>query len=90
MFTKSSDMLNKNTLGVKKCEANKKQPLRPKSHHQDVLNYLNEIQHIFTSVIGFVTWPPFLCQPCYKGGQVTKPIILVKTCYKTTYCISFK
>ena len=26
IFTKSSDMLNKNTLGVKKCEANKKQP----------------------------------------------------------------
>ena len=26
MFTKSSDMLNKNTLGVKKCKANKKQP----------------------------------------------------------------
>ena len=26
MFTKSSDMLNKNTLGVKMCEANKKQP----------------------------------------------------------------
>ena len=25
----------------------------------------------------------FLCQPCNKGGQVTKPIILVKTCYKT-------
>ena len=24
--TKSSDMLNKNTLGVKKCKANKKQP----------------------------------------------------------------
>ena len=26
IFTKSSDMLNKNTLGVKKFEANKKQP----------------------------------------------------------------
>ena len=24
-YTKSSDMLNKNTLGVKKCEAKKKQ-----------------------------------------------------------------
>ena len=24
----------------------------------------------------------FLCQPRYKGGQITKPIILVKTCYK--------
>ena len=26
MLAKSSDMLSKNTLGVKKCEANKKQP----------------------------------------------------------------
>ena len=26
MFTKSSDMLNKNTLGVKKCKVNNKQP----------------------------------------------------------------
>ena len=26
LFTKSSDMLSKNTLGVKKCRANKKQP----------------------------------------------------------------
>ena len=34
-------------------------------------------------MIGFVTWPPLLCQSCYKGGQVTKPFILVKTCYKT-------
>ena len=25
LFTKSSDMLNKNTLGAKKCEANQKQ-----------------------------------------------------------------
>ena len=25
MFTKNSDMLNKNTLGVKKCKANQKQ-----------------------------------------------------------------
>ena len=31
---------------------------------------------IIASMIGFVTWPPFLCQPCYKGGQVA---ILVKT-----------
>ena len=40
-------MLNKNTWGVKKCEANQKQ----------------------------------------KGGQVTKPIILVKICYKLLYVI---
>ena len=33
-------------------------------------------------MIGFVTWPPF-----YKGGQVTKPIILVKICYKLLYVI---
>ena len=55
MFTKSSDMLNKNTLGVKKCGANKKQPylyVRPKalisaeakkSPIKDVSNYLNDI-----------------------------------------------
>ena len=29
-------------------------------------------------MIGFVTWPPFFVPTCYKGGQVTKPIILVK------------
>ena len=38
--------------------------------------------NIFTSMIGFVTWPPFLIVYRYeKGGQVTKPIILVKICY---------
>ena len=26
-------------------------------------------------MIGFVTWPPFICQNYYKGGQMTKPII---------------
>ena len=35
-------------------------------------------------MIGFVTWPPFFC---YKGGKVTKPIILVKICYKLLYVI---
>ena len=36
-------------------------------------------------MIGFrVTWPHF-CTYCYKGGQVTKSIILVKICYKL-YC----
>ena len=49
-----------------------------KSPVRDVLNYLNDIQHIFTRMIGFVTWLPFLYQPCYKGDQVTKPII--RTC----------
>ena len=30
-------------------------------------------------MIGFVTWPPFLYHHLeYKGGQVTKPIIVVK------------
>ena len=33
---------------------------------------------IFTTMIGFVTWPPFLYHHLYKGGQVTKPIIVVK------------
>ena len=42
-------MLNKNTWGVKKCEAN-------------IANR-------------------------HKGGQVTKPIILVKICYKLLYVI---
>ena len=33
---------------------------------------------IFTTMIGFITWPPFLYHHLYKGGQVTKPIIVVK------------
>ena len=37
-------------------------------------------------MIGFVTWPPFIV-PNYKGGQVTKTIILVKICYKLLYVI---
>ena len=36
-------------------------------------------------MIGFITWPPFLYQNYYKGGQVTKPI--VKICYKLLYII---
>ena len=32
----------------------------------------------FTTMIGFVTWPPFCTIIIYKGGQVTKPIIVVK------------
>ena len=35
-------------------------------------------------MIGFVTWPPLLSE---KGGQVTKPIIVVKICYKLLYVI---
>ena len=38
-------------------------------------------------MIGFVTWPPFFVPKYYKGGQVTKPIILVKICYKLLYVI---
>ena len=29
-------------------------------------------------MIVVVTWPPFIVPKCYKGGQVTKSIILVK------------
>ena len=32
-------------------------------------------------MIGFVTWPPF-SHHHNKGGQVTKPIIVVTICYK--------
>ena len=39
-----------------------------------------------TGMIGFVTWPPFSYH-YYKGGQVTKPIILVKIYYKLLYAI---
>ena len=47
---------------------------------------------IFTSMIGFVTWPPFsysymYVPKCYEGDQVTKPIILVKICCKLLYVI---
>ena len=38
-------------------------------------------------MIGFVTWLPFLYQHHYEGGQVTKPIILVKIYYKLFYII---
>ena len=41
----------------------------------------NSLQHIVTSMIGFVTLPPFLYLEYCKGSQVTKPIILVKICY---------
>ena len=34
-------------------------------------------------MIGFVTWHLGM----KKGGQVTKPIILVKICYKLLYVI---
>ena len=47
----------------------------------------NSLQHVFTTMICFVTWPPFLHHHYYKGGQVTKPIMVVKTCYKLLYVI---
>ena len=34
---------------------------------------------------GFVTWPLFHTIIINKGGQVTKPIIFVKICYKLLY-----
>ena len=41
----------------------------------------NSLEHIFTNMIGFVTWLPFFIPiNYYKGDQVTKPIILVKIC----------
>ena len=36
-------------------------------------------------MIDFVTWPPFSHLNVIKGGQVTKPIILVKI-YAINYC----
>ena len=38
-------------------------------------------------MIGFVTWPPLVIMMCEKGGQVTKPIIVVKIRYKLLYVI---
>ena len=38
-------------------------------------------------MIGFVTWPPFHTIIINKGGQVTKPIMVVKICYKLLYVI---
>ena len=44
----------------------------------------NSLQGIFTTMIGFVTWPPL-----QKGGQVTKPIIVVKMpCKLSVVCHS--
>ena len=41
----------------------------------------NSLQGIFTTMIGFVTWPPY---------QVTKPIIVVKIPCKLFYVIQVK
>ena len=44
------------------------------------------LKGIFTTMIGFVTWPPLLLYPTLiiinKSGQVTKPIIAVKIPFK--------
>ena len=37
---------------------------------------------------GFVAWPPLhIIILIQKGGQVTKPVILVKMCYTILYVI---
>ena len=48
--------------------------------YQNPLSCLNDnsLQCILTTMIAFVTWPPFLYHHYYKGGQVTKPIIVVR------------
>ena len=66
-------MLNKNTLGVKMCEANQKQhasrQVRPqvlisaaakKLLYQNSLNNIYNIVYSIFFTIGFVTWPPFM------------------------------
>ena len=65
--------------------------LRPRSHpFKDVSNYLNDIQ-LFIAYFHKYDWlchlATFLYHNYYKGGQVTKPIILVKICHKLLYVI---
>ena len=48
----------------------------------------NSLQGIFTTMIGFVTWPPY--KSVQKGGQVTKLIIVVKIPCKLLYVIQVK
>ena len=51
----------------------------------------NSLQGIFTTMIGFVTWPPYKKDDMVqKGGQVTKPIIVVKMPCKLLYVIQVK
>ena len=47
----------------------------------------NSLQGIFTTMIGFVTWPPYEKMIVQKGGQVTKPIIVVEMSCKLLYVI---
>ena len=46
----------------------------------------NSLQGIFTTNIGFITWPPY-SYIVQKGGQVIKPIIVVKMPCKLLYVI---
>ena len=41
-------------------------------------------------MIGFVTWPPYIKDDDTKGGQVTKPIIIVKMPCKLLYVVQVK
>ena len=51
----------------------------------------NSLQGTFTTMIGFVTWPPFCTIIFYiYCGQVTKPIIVVKVPCKLLYVIQVK
>ena len=38
-------------------------------------------------MIGFATWSPFSYYHYYIGDHLTKPIIVVKICYKLLYVI---
>ena len=60
-------------LGCKKCGANQKHHCKQAGTTKRKLH-----THIFTSMIG--TYNSLYDE---KGGQVTKPIILVKMCYNT-------
>ena len=63
-------MLSKNTPGARPIRSNiANRYVRPKTLIsveakklliKNLFNYLNDIQHIFTTMIGFVTWPPLL------------------------------
>ena len=51
----------------------------------------NSLQGTFTTMIGFVTWPPYIYKMIVqKGGKVTKPIIVVEVPCKLLYVIQVK
>ena len=93
-------MLNKNTLGIKKCGANKKQPYLCATKRFDI-SWGQEVTyqrcfkllewHIIHSLVYSIfsqVWSALSLGHLHnnfgmkKGGQVTKPTILVKICYK--------